>query len=41
MVIQATSGKIKIQKIADKISGYFVPIIISIAIITFIIKLII
>lgn len=41
MVIQATSGKTKIQKIADKISGYFVPIIISIAIITFIIKLII
>lgn len=41
MVIQATSGKTKIQKIADKISWYFVPIIISIAIITFIIKLII
>ena len=41
MVIQATSWKTKIQKVADKISWYFVPIIISIAILTLIIKLII
>ena len=41
MVIQATSWKTKIQKVADKTSWYFVPIIISIAILTLIIKLII
>lgn len=36
LVIQATNTKAPIAKIADKISGYFVPIVIIIAIITFI-----
>ncbi len=39
LVVEATNTKSKIQKLADKISGYFVPIILSIAILTFIIQL--
>ncbi len=39
IVINATSNKSKIQRIADKISGYFVPIIFIIALITFIVHL--
>lgn len=35
IVMEATSSKAPIAKIADKISGYFVPIIIVLAIITF------
>ena len=35
IVINATSNKSKIQKLADKISGYFVPIVFIIAFITF------
>jgi Cu+-exporting ATPase len=35
IVMEATSSKASIAKIADKISGYFVPIIIVLAIITF------
>ena len=40
LVIEASNTKAPIAKIADKISGYFVPIVILIAIITFIIYLI-
>ncbi len=40
LVIEATNTKAPISKIADKVSGYFVPFVISIAIITFIIYLI-
>lgn len=36
LVVEATGTKNKIQKIADKVSGYFVPILVGIAIITFI-----
>ena len=36
LVIEATNTKAPIAKLADKISGYFVPIVIAIAIITFI-----
>ena len=39
IVINATSNKSKIERLADKISGYFVPIVIVIAILTFIIHL--
>ena len=39
IVINATSNKSKIQRITDKISGYFVPIIFIIALITFIVHL--
>ena len=39
IVINATSTKSKMQKLADKISGYFVPIVIVIAILTFIVHL--
>ena len=39
LVVEATNQKSKIQKLADKISGYFVPIILLIAIVTFIIQL--
>lgn len=35
LVVEATSTKAPIAKIADKVSGYFVPIVILIAIITF------
>ena len=40
LVIEASNIKAPIAKIADKISGYFVPVVILIAIITFIIYLI-
>lgn len=40
LVIEASNTKAPIAKIADKISGYFVPIVIIIAVITFIIYLI-
>lgn len=40
LVIEASNTKALIAKIADKISGYFVPIVIIIAVITFIIYLI-
>ena len=41
LVIEASNTKAPIAKIADKVSGYFVPVVIIIAIITFIIYLII
>ena len=40
-VIEASNTKAPIAKIADKVSGYFVPVVIAIAIITFFIYLII
>ena len=39
LVIEGTNSKTPIAKMADKISGYFVPTVISIAIITFLIYL--
>ncbi len=39
LVVEATNTKAPIAKVADKVSGYFVPIVILIAIITFIIYL--
>lgn len=39
LVIEATNTKSKIQKLADKVSGIFVPTVIIIAIVTFIIQL--
>ena len=39
LVIEASNTKAPIAKIADKISGYFVPVVIIIAIITFVIYL--
>ena len=36
LVVEATNTKAPIAKVADKVSGYFVPIVIIIAIITFI-----
>lgn len=39
LVVNATNGKNKIQRLADKISGYFVPIILVLAGLTFIIHL--
>ena len=41
LVIQASNTKPPIAKIADKVSGYFVPSVIAIAIITFLVYLII
>ena len=41
MVVEATNTKAPIAKVADKVSGYFIPIVIIIAIVTFIIYLII
>ena len=38
MVVDATNTKSKVQKMADCISGYFVPIILAIAIVTFILS---
>ncbi len=35
LVVEATNVKSRVQKLADKISGYFVPIIIFIAVLTF------
>ena len=40
LVVEATNTKAPIEKIADKVSGYFVPIVILIAIITFVMYLI-
>ena len=39
MVVDATNTKSKIQKLADKISGYFVPIIVILAVFTLVINL--
>lgn len=39
LVVEASNIKAPISKIADKVSGYFVPIVIGIAIITFLINL--
>ncbi len=39
LVVEATNTKSKIQKLADRISGYFVPIILTIAILTFIVQM--
>ena len=39
LVVEASNTKAPIAKIADKVSGYFVPIVIGIAIITFVIYL--
>ena len=41
LVVEASGTKAPIAKIADKVSGYFVPIVIIIAIVTFLIYLII
>ena len=41
LVVEATNTKNKIQKIADKVSGYFVPILVGIAVITLIVYLLI
>lgn len=41
LVVEATNTKAPIAKVADKVSGYFVPVVIAIAILTFIIYLII
>ena len=41
LVVEASNTKAPIAKIADKVSGYFVPAVIAIAILTFIIYLII
>lgn len=38
MVVDATNTKSKVQKMADRISSYFVPIILAIAIVTFILS---
>lgn len=40
IVINSTNSKTKIQRLADKISGYFVPIVLIIASINFLIQLI-
>ena len=40
LVLEATNTKAPIAKLADKVSGYFVPIVILLAIITFLIYLI-
>ena len=39
LVVEATNTKAPIAKLADKVSGYFVPAVIAIAIITFIVYL--
>ena len=41
LVVEATTTKSQMQRLADKVSGYFIPSIITIAILTFIIYLII
>jgi len=41
LVVEATNTKAPIAKVADKVSGYFVPIVITLAIITFAIYLLI
>lgn len=40
LVVDATNAKSKIQKLADKLSGYFVPFIFLLALLTFIIQLV-
>ena len=40
LVVEASNTKAPIAKIADKVSGYFVPLVIAIAILTFIVYLI-
>ena len=40
MVMDASSGKAPVQRIADKVSGVFVPVVISISILTFIVWLV-
>ena len=40
LVVEASNTKAPIAKVADKVSGYFVPVVIAIAIITFIMYLI-
>ncbi len=39
LVVEATNNKSKIQRLADRISGYFVPIILLIAFLTFLIQM--
>lgn len=39
LVVEATNTKNKIQKLADRISGYFVPILLIIAVLTFIVQM--
>ncbi len=39
LVVEATNTKSKIQKLADRISGYFVPIVLIIAILTFLFQM--
>lgn len=41
LVVEATNTKAPIAKVADKVSGYFVPVVIILAILTFIIYLVI
>ena len=41
LVVESTNTKTKIQRIADKVSGIFVPVILIIAFLTFIIQLLI
>ena len=41
LVVEASNTKAPIAKIADKVSGYFVPLVIAIAVVTFIVYLII
>ena len=40
MVVESTNSKTKIQRIADKVSGVFVPLIFIIAIVTFLIHIV-
>ena len=40
LVVEATNTKAPIAKVADKVSGYFVPVVIILAILTFIVYLI-
>lgn len=40
LVVEATNTKVPIAKLADKVSGYFVPVVMIVAIITFIVYLI-
>ncbi len=39
LVVEATNTKSKIQKLADRISGYFVPIILIVAFLTFVVQM--
>lgn len=39
LVVGATNTKSKIQKLADRVSGYFVPVILTLSILTFLIQL--